>query len=433
MSFMDNLLYMPPPSLHHWGYFILFIMAILESTPIGGIIIPGQTVVIFGGVLVKFGILNFWWVIILSASGAIIGDYIGFIVGKKYGYSFLAKYGKYFFFKKEYLKKTKKLMHGHAGKALILGRFNGLTRAFAPFVAGTSKVKFGKFLFFNIVGGISWAVSFTLIGVIFSESFEVISRHIGKYSMIALGIIIAVALGYHFINKRRHIFQSYHFKILLINIPCLYFFFKLLDDVVNQDWITRADAILNKQIFAIASPLLDKMMIILSYLTGPDLFLFVPLLIIGILIYKKRYAQSLLMFLSIGIGNLLSTLVKALVERPRPVEAMMQYDNFSFPSYHAMMSMILFSMIIYLFKDGIKNKFWRYLFVTANVLAILIIGFDRMYLHVHYFSDVLAGFALGLFWVTLLILIFKLISGLKKKTLWEKISRLWKDVDPRIE
>ena len=89
--------------------------------------------------------------------------------------------------------------------------------------------------------------------------------------------------------------------------------------------------------------------------------------------------------------------------------------GFSFPSQHAVMAIIFFSLIIFLFAEKIKNNFLKYLFIGANIILILLIGFSRIYLKVHYFSDSLAGLALGLFWLTFLILIFRVIAELTKK------------------
>jgi len=81
----------------------------------------------------------------------------------------------------------------------------------------------------------------------------------------------------------------------------------------------------------------------------------------------------------------------------------------------ALISMIFFSLLIYLFKDDIKNKVLQNCFIVVNVVLIILIGFSRMYLNVHWFSDVIGGFALGLGWVTLLMLLEQRIKLKPKK------------------
>ena len=211
MKITDKILSLPIPVLHLWGYPIVFLSALLEASPFFGIFIPGQTIVMIGGFYAKLGVLNIYYVIVLSALGAIIGDLIGYVLGRRYGYSFIRDYGKYFFFKKEYFKKTKELMNEHTGKTIIIGRFNSITRAFAPFVAGSSKVPFKKFLFYNIVGGISWGVFFSLVGYIFGKAYKIASRYIN--GILIIFFIAAFIIAYFYLgHKRRKKMKDYGIK-----------------------------------------------------------------------------------------------------------------------------------------------------------------------------------------------------------------------------
>ena len=264
MSIISRILNIPFPVLNHWGYWIILLFAILESSPIFGLLIPGQTIVIMGGFFAKLGVLDIGDVIWVAALGAILGDLIGYLLGKKYGYSFITEYGKYFFFKKEHYEKTKKLMNHHTGKTLIIGRFNSLTRAFAPFVAGTTDVPFLRFIIYNIIGGISWAVSFVLVGYIFGKSYEIVSAYIGKFIFIAIVLSILIIYAYRFINKRKHIFSRYHLYALIINIFSLYLFSKMIEDIIDGELITKLDIWLNLKIVLLWNPLLNKIMIFIT-------------------------------------------------------------------------------------------------------------------------------------------------------------------------
>ena len=201
MKITDKILNLPIQVLQLWGYPIVFLAALLEASPFFGILIPGQTIVMIGGFYAKLDVLNIYYVIVLSSLGAIIGDLIGYVLGRAYGYSFIRDYGKYFFFKKEYFKRTKELMNEHTGKTIIIGRFNSITRAFAPFVAGSSKVPCKKFLFYNIVGGISWGVFFSLVGYIFGKAYKIASRYIDGF--LAAFFIAAVLAVYFYIGHKR--------------------------------------------------------------------------------------------------------------------------------------------------------------------------------------------------------------------------------------
>ena len=211
MKITDKILSLMVPVLNLWGYPIVFISALLEALPFFGILIPGQTIVIIGGFYAKLEVLNIYYVIALASLGAILGDLVGYILGRAYGYSFIRDYGKYFFFRKEYFKSTKELMNEHTGKTIIIGRFNSITRAFAPFVAGSSKVPFKKFLIYNIVGGISWGVFFSLVGYIFGKAYKIASRYINGFLII---FFIAAVLAVYFYagHKRRKKMKDYGVK-----------------------------------------------------------------------------------------------------------------------------------------------------------------------------------------------------------------------------
>lgn len=205
MRIAEKIFSLPIAVLRVWGYPIIFISALLEASPFFGILIPGQTIVMIGGFFAKLHVFNIYYIILLSSIGAIIGDLTGYALGRKYGYSFIRKYGRYFFFKKKYFNETKKLMNEHTGKTILIGRFNSITRAFAPFVAGSSKVPYKKFVFYNIVGGLSWGVFFSMVGYIFGKGYRLASHFIDEFllAFFVLGIIfIYFYLGY---KKRKNI------------------------------------------------------------------------------------------------------------------------------------------------------------------------------------------------------------------------------------
>jgi len=417
MSLIDKITNLPLPVLNHWGYWIILLTAMLEASPIFGLLIPGQLIVILGGFFAKAGILEIGDVVFVSALGAILGDLIGYLLGRKYGYSFIARYGKYFFFKKEHFEKTKSLMDNHTGKTLIIGRFNSLTRAFAPFVAGSTNVPFSKFLIYNIIGGISWAVLFAMIGYIFGKSYEVASKYIGWFIFIAIVVSIIFIYLYRFINQRKHIFTKYHLYALILNIFSLYLFAKMIEDVIEKELITKLDVWISSKVSLLWNPLLNKIMIFVTNIASPTNLIVLSMILFLVFVYKKKWYYSLLLLFSFLGGLLLVELTKLIIHRARPENALLKVSGYSFPSFHATMAIIFFSLLLYSFKDDIKSKILKSAFVIINIFLFFLIGFSRVYLNVHWFSDVIAGFSLGLFWLTLLILIFKTIISLSKKTL----------------
>ena len=126
---------------------------------------------------------------------------------------------------------------------------------------------------------------------------------------------------------------------------------------------------------------------------------------------KKRFNGVLLLFIVFYGGAFLNSMLKKIIQRPRPVDALIPVGGYSFPSGHAMSAVIFYSLILILFMHEIKNTKLRYVFLFANILIILMVGLSRIMLKVHHVSDVLGAFVIGLLWVWLLCTIFPRTVG----------------------
>lgn len=409
MSILDNfLLNLPLPLIDHWGYLIIFLSAMVEALPALGSFFPGHTVIIFSGLLVQMDILRMDATVLAASAGAIVGDLLAYIIGLRYGHDFISRYGKYFFFKPDKYEATRQLVNQHAGKTLVIGRFNTFTRAFAPFIAGISHVKFGKFIFYDIVGGLAWAASSVLIGYVFGHSFAIAAKYFGRFILIAVIAIILIVLGYRFLNKRRHIFAKFHIYYLTLNAVSIYIFSKMVEDYFDKESVYRFDLWLNQNISTLWQPWLNKLTIIITDVFRPEVLLTLAILVAVYFFIKRQWYKAGLVFLSSAGGLALGAILKYLVNRPRPAGSLVLETGLSFPSQHSLMALIFFSLVLFGCVNLIKNKILKYLFAAGNILLILAVGFSRIYLKVHWFSDVIAGYALGLFWLTFLILVFRI-------------------------
>lgn len=157
-----------------------------------------------------------------------------------------------------------------------------------------------------------------------------------------------------------------------------------VDEVINQ-WIVNS-----------WDPFFSQVFIFFGYVLKP-LMAFIGFLVIFILYRRERKKDSLILFVSLASGYILEQLIKIIVQRERPATQLVEELSYSFPSGHAVFSVILFSLLIYFYKNEIKNQFHKKMFILSNILLILLVGFSRIYLNVHWFTDVIGGFFLGLF------------------------------------
>jgi len=167
------------------------------------------------------------------------------------------------------------------------------------------------------------------------------------------------------------------------------------------------DKLISTNIVNIQSPNITELMIFITNIGDKYTIALFSLITVLLLYHKKTYQRTKIFILTIGISVIISQVIKHIIQKPRPINQLIIETGYSFPSGHATIAMAFFGILIYLFKDEIKNKLIKHLFIIINILLILLISFSRIYLNVHYLSDVLAGLILGLICIFVAIFISK--------------------------
>ena len=151
-----------------WTYGIFFLIIFLETGLVVTPFLPGDSLLFAAGAFAALGSLDTKWLIMLLSIAAIAGDtlnyWIGYIVGPK-----VFSKEKSRFLNKDYLYRTHQFYERYGGKTIILARFIPIIRTFAPFVAGIGSMTYGRFIAYNIVGGIAWVAIFVLGGYFFGN------------------------------------------------------------------------------------------------------------------------------------------------------------------------------------------------------------------------------------------------------------------------
>ena len=149
-----------------WTYGILFLIVFLETGLVVTPFLPGDSLLFAGGTFAALGSLDVKWLIILLALAAIAGDtvnyWIGYTAGPKVFHGEKSR-----FFNREYLDRTHQFYEKYGGKTIIIARFVPIIRTFAPFVAGIGSMTYGRFITYNIAGGIAWVVILVFGGYFF--------------------------------------------------------------------------------------------------------------------------------------------------------------------------------------------------------------------------------------------------------------------------
>jgi membrane protein DedA with SNARE-associated domain len=180
---------------------VLFLGAALESAAFLGFLVPGETIVILGGVLSSMGVLKLTPTLVIAILGAILGDNVGYYLGHRLGRPWLERHSRLFGDTEGIVARVDELFARHGGKAVLLGRFVGFLRALAPFIAGASRMPYATFVVYNTMGATTWAVAFVLLGYFLGESWGVAEKWIGRLGLVVGALaIIAAAL---FLRRRR--------------------------------------------------------------------------------------------------------------------------------------------------------------------------------------------------------------------------------------
>ncbi|CAN5592556.1 hypothetical protein BH24ACT22_BH24ACT22_22140 [soil metagenome] len=435
MQAIDGLLSL----LEQYGYLVVFFGVMLESA---GIPLPGETVLIAAGILAQRSGLDLGDVLVFGVLGAVVGDQIGYWAGRKGGRPFVLRWGRYFFITPGRLRGAEEFFERHGGKAVFMARFVAGLRVFGALVAGISHMRWRTFFLYNALGGTIWATAVVLVGYLLGGSLGLVEQWMGRATLLlvaGLVLILVFYLAYRWVvgNQGRLIgyrdsFLSYppvarlrvrfdrqlnwlfcrltpgqylglHLTLgLLAAAGCLWLFGGLAEDLVTSDPLVRFDETVAKTLHDAATPAVTNVFLGITALGSIETVALLGLLVTGFFAVYRRWLQVWGWLLALGGSVALNILLKQLFERQRPSfpDPLLVETSYSFPSGHAMISLVLYGMLAYFAILTLKSWRTRTAVIFSASLLVLLIGFSRIYLGVHYFSDVVAGFAAGGVWLS---------------------------------
>ncbi len=202
------------------------------------------------------------------------------------------------------------------------------------------------------------------------------------------------------------------FLLLLI---CSLAFANLAEDVVTNERIVQFDSAIVNAIHINSDPTLVQLMTLIS-LAGAQIPVIATIILILYFLWRRNWYELLLFVLVVGGAQIADTLFKLLFHRLRPTfpDPFSSAVGYSFPSGHAMGAMTFYGLIAYLLISNNKTVIGRVLIAAIFALIIGLVGFSRIYLGVHYPSDVLGGYIAGLAWLALT------ISGVEYFRAWRR-------------
>ncbi|GAB4242553.1 MAG: hypothetical protein Kow00129_01130 [Thermoleophilia bacterium] len=430
-----------------WGYLIVFTLAFLETSAFVGLLVPGETVVLLAGAMAAEGVLDAQTLAAVVISAALLGDSAGYFLGRRFGREFLLRHERLFRLNHRRLAQADAYFARHGGKTVLFGRWVGFLRSLAPFLAGSARMSYPRFLFWDVLGASSWGLTLVALGYLAGRSYRLVESWLGRVSLFVLLLLVAAAgfwlLG-RWMLRRRHLLggiagsvtdammerpwmlwvrrrfgpqidwtlrrfsprQAYGLVLtlgLLISVFLVWGFSILTEWVLTRGPLSEPDRRIAVILQEHAVPELTRVMVFVTYLGSGWFTIGVSVLLGVFLLWRRRLLEALLILTSAPGAWLLTAMIKPLVGRPRPdfIEPLVSAEGYAFPSGHATVAAAFYLVLGVLVAGWVRRWETRVYVLLAALALVLFVGFSRMYLGVHYLTDVLAGYVVGFFWATL--------------------------------
>jgi len=185
--------------LQAYTYPVLLALVLLESL---GIPLPGEIALVTAAAYASLGHISIYVVVLLAAIGASVGGVLGYWIGIRGGLPLVAHYGGYIGVRKSHIDKAHAFFERNGAKTILFGRFIALLRTWAALVAGAACMSFRRFVAYNTLGSVIWAIVFGWLGFYFGRDLPLLESYISRASF-SLLILLAIGVPTFIIWQRR--------------------------------------------------------------------------------------------------------------------------------------------------------------------------------------------------------------------------------------
>ena len=173
-------------------YLTVGLLVFAEDAVFVGFVVPGETAAILGGVAASRGNASVILLCVVVVVAAILGDNIGYLLGRRYGVRLLQT--RVLRRRERRVERARRFLLDHGGPAVLAGRYIAFLRAVIPFLAGTVRLGYGRFLTYNVIGGITWGIGSVLLGYLAGNSYQQIEKALGPATAAVVGIVVVAAV-----------------------------------------------------------------------------------------------------------------------------------------------------------------------------------------------------------------------------------------------
>ena len=434
-------------ALGKWTYAFVGAMAFLETGAFIGFLAPGEFTVILGGVIAGQGEISILPLIGIVWGCALAGDSASFYIGHRFGRNLMLRHGPKLKITRERFEAVERYFNKHGGKTIIIGRYLGFVRPLAPFIAGTS-IPYSRFLPYSVIGTGLWTTTFCVLGYVFWRSFDRVKEIAGQATL-AFGILVALGiaiwLGYRklkepaqrraasawidrqtrrpLLRPLRPVWRFAGRPLLRVAWPQVKFLFKRFTPgslgiefttamavagagayvfVVNAVQYAADDRLAPFDEHAIditrelrTDTLVDVAKVVTDAGSLPFVGTLVAVICVALALRRRPYELFTLLagFVLVVVSV---RLLKEGIGRERPADGLVGFGSSkSYPSGHAAYAATYVVMAV-IAARVLRGIVGQAAFVLVAIAVAGAIGLTRVYLGVHYLSDVVGGWALSL-------------------------------------
>jgi undecaprenyl-diphosphatase len=443
-------------TLGAWTYLLVGGFAFAETGAFVGLVVPGETVMLLGGAVAGQGAIDIYLLIAIAWFSAWLGDTTSFFLGRRLGREFVLNHGPRVGISHERFEKVEDYFSRHGGKTIFIGRFISLVRAFAPFIAGSSGMRYRAFVPYSILGTGLWASAHILVGYFFSRSIETAGKYAAKGAFLLATLIVVVVgvivltryfrvaenrratvrwldshaatrwiavLGRRYQPQLRFLWDrvtpggtfGLEFTTLTAALAVALFVLVAYVVVIGGDpGPTPGDTTAIDLVESLRVAWLTDVSKLVTFLGSGPFVWSLTVVCAAALAARRRWAEVAVLLVGMALTSIGFHEIKDAVDRPRPQGGLADASGSSFPSGHAAHSVLyvwLAVTIVLRLRPGMARGA---VVVAAGIALTVLVGLSRVYLDVHYFSDVSAGWALGVACFALCTLVALVVSGVRQ-------------------
>jgi undecaprenyl-diphosphatase len=428
--------------LGNWTYLLVGALAFLETGAFIGLIAPGETALLLGGLVAGQGQVDVLTMIAVVWACAVAGDLTSFFLGRRLGRAFMVKHGAKVQITEPRLEQVERFFDRHGGKAILIGRFVGLVRAVAPFMAGSSGMPLRRFVPYDVIGAGLWGSTFVVLGYVFWQSFSQLVDY-AKKGALALGavivLVVAIVWLIRWVRDPDNRERAREWMDRQAQRPALRPLARVLAPLLRTtrrparfvwDRVTPGDLGLElTTLFAVAGVgafvfvwdlvrieqdnrllagdaaslrLADRLHMdalvnlakVVTALGSLPVAIALVAIAGAVLVWRHLPRDALALVAGLALTYAAVHITKDAVDRPRPARALVDAEGAGYPSGHAAYAVTWVAVAVALSR-ALPNVASRFAFVTVAIVIAVVVGLTRIYLRAHYLSDVVGGWGLG--------------------------------------